>query len=94
MKTNIKQKFENSKVNFSGSLFKSIIIPLAIGVLALVFTFVLGFNRGMDFKGGIIVSFDAGVSGSLSPPTSLPIKFIYSLTQMGLTSRNRFLLIS
>lgn len=60
MKTNIKQKIQNSKVNFSGNLFKSLLLPIFIGIVALVLTLTVNFNRGMDFKGGIIVSFNAG----------------------------------
>ena len=60
MKTNMKQKIQNSKVNYSGNLFKSLLLPLFIGVIAIILTLTVNFNRGIDFNGGIIVSFDAG----------------------------------
>ena len=66
MKNSIKQKIQNSKVNFSGSLLKSLILPIVIGIIAIVLTITVNFNKGIDFKGGIIVSFNAGQEVTLT----------------------------
>ena len=46
----------NSKRGFSGNFLKFLILPCVVFVLALVFAFVFGYNKGMDYKGGIEIS--------------------------------------
>lgn len=54
--TSLKNKLTNTKANFSKNLINSIIIPVAIIVFALVIGIVFGFNKGLDFNGGIMLS--------------------------------------
>lgn len=54
MKTNC--KLTNIKYNFSKNLFKALIAPIVAVVLAIVFMFTIGFNRDMDYRGGLYVS--------------------------------------
>ena len=45
-----------SNYSFSKKLYKALIVPAVVAVLALVFMFAFGFNKGMEFKGGVIAS--------------------------------------
>lgn len=53
---NLKNKIKNTKINFSGNFFRSIIIPCAVAVLAVIIGVACGFNKGFDFNGGLLVS--------------------------------------
>lgn len=44
------------QINFSKNFVLSIIVPLAVTLLAVVMFFAFGINKGMDFKGGVIAS--------------------------------------
>lgn len=54
--SNLKNKLNNTRVNFSKNIVTSVIIPCAVLILAIVLGAVLGFNKGFDFNGGILVS--------------------------------------
>ena len=54
MKTNC--KLSNTNYKFSKNFFKALIAPIVAVVLAIVFMFTIGFNRDMDYTGGIYVS--------------------------------------
>ena len=53
-KMNKKNQMKNIK--FSDNLLKNLILPILVLVVAVVFAVTLGFNKGLDFQGGIIVS--------------------------------------
>lgn len=54
MKTNC--KLSNTNYKFSKNFFKALIAPIVAVVLAIVFMFTIGFNRDMDYTGGVYVS--------------------------------------
>ena len=49
-------KNKTQKINFSKNIFTSLVIPAFVLVVALVVGIIFGFNKGLDFNGGIIVS--------------------------------------
>lgn len=54
MKTN--SKSTNTNFGFSKNFFKALVAPLLVIVLAIVFAFTIGFNKNIDYTGGIYVS--------------------------------------
>lgn len=62
MKTN---KLINTKYKFSKNLYRALIAPCLIFILALIFGLTLGVNKGMDIKGGIVTSVVAGTDINL-----------------------------
>ena len=52
----LKNKLTNLNFNFAKNIYTSIVVPALILVVALIIGIVFGFNKGMDFNGGIIVS--------------------------------------
>lgn len=52
----LKNKLKNINFNFAKNIYTSIVVPALILVVALVIGLCFGFNKGMDFNGGIIVS--------------------------------------
>lgn len=49
-----------SNISFSKKILKNLLLPILICIVAVVFAFAFGFNKGMDYKGGIYVSVMAG----------------------------------
>lgn len=63
----------NDKINnckFSNNLFKALIAPIMVLVLAIVFAFTIGFNKSIDFTGGMMVSVVAGTDVKLDEKTT------------------------
>lgn len=52
----LKNKIQNTKINFSKNLIFSLVIPAIVLVFALVLGIVFGFNKGLDFNGGLMVN--------------------------------------
>ena len=52
----LKNKLNSLNLNFAKNIITSIVVPAVIVVFALVIGLIFGFNKGMDFNGGIIVS--------------------------------------
>ncbi len=61
MKTNLK----NTKYSFSKGFYKALIAPIVVGILAIVLACTVGFNKGLDYTGGIVVSVVAGTETKL-----------------------------
>lgn len=51
-----KSSIKSKKYNLSTNIFTSIIIPIFVVSLAIVIAIFFGFNKGMDFNGGLLVS--------------------------------------
>lgn len=66
MKTNLRNKIENSNYGFVQNFWYHLIAPLFIIVLALVLTLCFNINLGLDFRGGtvatVIVDEDLSIS--------------------------------
>lgn len=62
----LRNKIENSKINFASKFFKGILISTLIVVIALVFGLCFGPNKTLDYKGGIIVSVVADTQTNLN----------------------------
>lgn len=52
--------------NFSKNLYKALILPITIIILAVLMFFFVGFNKGIELKGGIIASVNVGIENDLS----------------------------
>lgn len=66
----IQEKISNTKYKFSQNFFKAFIFPAFAIILAVVFAFVLGFNKNLDYTGGVVVSVVAGVDVNLEDKTT------------------------
>lgn len=64
----IKDKINNYK--FSKNLYKALIAPIMVFVLAIIFAFTIGFNKSIDFTGGMMVSVVAGTDVKLDDKTT------------------------
>ena len=53
---NFNKKLTNTKINFAKNWLTNIIIPAIVVIAAIVLSIFVGFNKGMDLNGGIIVS--------------------------------------
>jgi len=62
----LRNRIENSKVNFASSFFKGLVVSILVVVIALVFGLSFGVNKTLDYKGGIIVSVVAGTQINLN----------------------------
>lgn len=54
------QKKSGTRCAYSNNLLKNLIVPLLVALLAVVLALAVGFNKGIDYNGGIIVSVMAG----------------------------------
>ena len=61
----LQNKLSNTKFNFSQNFFKALIAPIVAIVLAVIFALTFGFNKGLDYSGGVLVSVVAGVDVDL-----------------------------
>lgn len=52
----MQNKLKNTNFNFSKNIITSLIIPVAVCIVAVVLAIFVGFNKGIDFNGGILVS--------------------------------------
>lgn len=80
MKTNC--KLSNTNYKFSKNFFKALVAPLLVIVLAIVFVFTIGFNKNIDYTGGIYVS--AVANTTESGRLDLENKQVYSDFKTGL----------
>ena len=61
----LQNKLSNTRYNFSKNFFKALIAPVVAVILAVIFTFTFGFNKSLDYSGGVLVSVVAGVDVNL-----------------------------
>lgn len=52
----LKNKIQNLNTNFSKNVVANVVVPLAIVILSIALAIFVGFNKGIDFNGGILVS--------------------------------------
>ncbi|MBE7074494.1 MAG: hypothetical protein E7376_00720 [Clostridiales bacterium] len=61
----VQEKLANCQYNYSKNFFKALIVPVVSIILALIFAFTFGFNKDLDFTGGVVVSVVAGTDVNL-----------------------------
>ena len=63
----MKNKFDlsNSSYKFADNFYKALIAPIVCFILAIVFACTLGFTKGLDYTGGILISVVAGTETKL-----------------------------
>ena len=66
----MKTKKPSNNYQFSKNFYKALIAPAVAIILAIVFAFTLGFNKDIDFTGGIYVSVVAGTDVNLQNKTT------------------------
>lgn len=62
----LKNKLQNCEFNYAKNFYKFLIVPAIVLVLSLILALTVGFNKGLDYKGGLIVSVTADTNTDLT----------------------------